>query len=701
MRDAGFAKYFLLILIVLLGAMFPAIAQFGTEPHLEARLISERSQIVPGDRFQIAVEATPDEGWHFYWQNPGDAGQPPFIEWRRTDGLTVSDFQWPLPERLPVIPGEIMDYGYSDREILFMTVTAPEVLPSTVRLEGDLKYLICEEVCIPEELEVSLSIAVRESPDQSIYAETLALAATDLPVPFAGTANFEASDAAIELYLQDPSLESAISIDFFPVNNEIVHAADINIVRNGDQAVLTFKPDPFNKTGATFEGLVVATDTSGSRTGYSISAIPGAVPVVAGVGSIAGQTAAGGSSAPPFFAILGLAFLGGMILNLMPCVLPILSLKAFGIVHSAASGNQAELRLHGIWYTAGVVGTFVVIAAAFIALRGAGEFVSVGFQLQYPIAVFLTSLVMFLIGLWLLGMFEFGSSIQSVGSGLVEKKGSLGAFFTGALAAFVGAPCIGPFLAVALGAVANQPAPNVVVTFAVLGFGMALPFLALSFVPGLQKLLPKPGPWMETLKQFFAFPVFLTALWLVSVLGDQTGTAGAVAALIVMVAIAFAIWLIKQGGAAPLRIGLAALVLVGSTVFAAPSLTRQSNAGDATAKYAKTLAAEAWTPERVTELVAEGRPIFVDFTASWCVTCQINKRTTLQNARVVEAFEKANVAFLVADYTNKDDVIGAELKKYESPGVPMYLYYAPGKSDPEVLSVVLSPAYVLKQIENN
>lgn len=690
MLRGGLLRHFFLMVLLLSAAVTPAQAQFGDKLHLDAKLISERSRIVPGDTFNLAIEATPDRGWHYYWRNPGDAGLPPIIDWQETGGLEIADFQWPIPERLEVVPGEIMDYGYSGREILFMTATAPETLEGPIRLQGRLQYLICDEVCIPEETEISLNLQVGDAPVQSLQTQDMIDAAQRLPIPFIGEALFDRTEASMGIYLKSDGLLDARSVDIFPHRNEILHAGRMDVSFEGDEAVIRFERDGFSETFETFEGLLVVKDAAENETGFTFAATPGTVPALEGGSS---------SRNLPVGLILFFAFLGGLILNLMPCVLPILSIKAYGIVHAASTGDARHLKAHGIWYTAGVVSTFLAIAAAFVGLRAAGELVSVGFQLQYPLVVFATSLLIFLIGLWLLGMFELGTSMQNVGAGLAEKQGSMGAFFTGGLAAFVGAPCIGPFLASSLSIIATEPAPLVLLTFGVMGFGMALPFLALSFVPGLQKLLPKPGGWMETLKQFFAFPMFLTALWLVTVLGKQTGVYGAGAALFMMVLIAFVVWLFKTNGRSLFSMALAALFVIGGLVLALPNLTPVSNQGVAK-KYTAALEPAVWSEAAVSELVSEGRPVFVDFTASWCVTCQINKRTTLQNQKVVESFKANNVAFLVADYTTRDDEIGAALRRFNSPGVPMYLYYPAGRSQPEVLSVTLSPSYVLGVLGN-
>lgn len=736
----------LLMLVSGVIALVPAHAQPVDGGHARVELISERALAVPGETVWLGLSFEIDPNWHVYWINPGDAGIPPEITWGQTNGLDPADigaFEWPLPELLPVVPGQIMDYGYSDEVVLPFPITIPDTADGAILFEGVADYLICEDICIPESVDVRLlqSVGAGQLPDMD-GSERIQAALQQVPPTFSGAVRIAEQANAWTVSLSGEQVTGQRGdVRFFPYGHEITHAADqvarfgesglsIDLVPGSDDASL---PDTLN-------GVVTVGDLA-----FEVSATPGEVlPGTSSRASSGGGVGIAGSGGN-LLLLMGFALIGGLILNLMPCVLPVLSIKAMGIVSSTASGNAGEARAHGLWYAAGVLVSFAVLAAAILSVRAATGIAIWGFWLQNPILVTGLILIVFLIGLWLLGLFELGTSVQSVGSGLAAKQGSAGAFFTGVLAAIVGAPCTGPFLGAALGAVMTQPAMNVVLVLLTMGLGMALPFLLLSFSPGLQKFIPKPGAWMETLKQVFAFPMFLTAAWLLSVLGALAGYRMAAMVVAGAALIAFGIWALRsanQGAKAILLsvLGLALIIPVFG-LLSATSLTgaitsiltltglviafiaiaqmtaertaqlakgiaglaivtgliwplaqaRTSSASDApTEAYSAKYETEAWSPERVAELTAEGRAVFVDFTAEWCVTCQANKLQTLQTKPVNQAFIAADVAFLVADFTNGNKTIAQELQKHNRAGVPMYLWYAPGQTQPEVLPELLS-----------
>ena len=664
-----------------------AQAQPKGQRQAEVTLVSERNVAQAGETFFVAFDMKIKPNWHVYWRNAGDSGLAPEIFWAEGVAPNAGPFIWAAPHEQEVLANEIMNYGYGDRLVLPFSVTVPATaeVGDGVDLKGTLEYQICDDVCIIEREDFSVSLPVGTDPwinegNGALIAEWIAKA----PTGFEGEARFvgQNDDTSWSLSLAAPQLaQPASHIRFFPYENEIKHAAAQPVSYGPEGVTLTLTPGYKPELGQSVDGVIVVERDTGESEAYEVSAPIGTSPLAGTSGTIAGASAGGEGSSFNLFAIAGLALLGGLVLNLMPCVLPVLSIKAISMVQAATHGDRGHLRAHGIWYTIGVVVSFIAIAGVFLALRAAGELVSLGFQLQFPVIVAVLALIMFAIGLWLLGMFELGSSVQNVGGGLAARQGNSGAFFTGVLAAIVGAPCVGPFLAAALGAVISRPAPVVIFVFILIGFGLALPFLLLSFAPGLHRFLPKPGAWMERLKQFFAFPMFLTAAWLLSVLGQQAGLNAVMWTVIGATLLAFGVWALKSSGG---RLKLVAsgfgalMLLAGVALPVRASLSGSPASAGTVDTYSTDYASEAWSVARVNELLGEGRGVFVDFTATWCATCQVNKITTLKKASIQKAFADNDITFMVADYTTRDDAITAEIQKHNRPGVPMYLYYAPG-----------------------
>ena len=432
----------------------------------------------------------------------------------------------------------------------------------------------------------------------------------------------------------------------------------------------------------TLEGVVTLVDAQGQSRAYEIAAEPGEpLPDTGG----AGQTfEAQVLNLPLLLAALGFAFLGGLILNIMPCVLPVLSVKALSFAGGAQSG---QARRHGLFYAAGVLATFLALAGLLIVLRGAGEAIGWGFQFQSPWVNGALALLFFAIGLNLLGLFTLGGALQDAGAGLTARGGDAGAFFTGALAVVAATPCTAPFMAGAIGAVLTQSAGTTLLVFAALALGFAAPLTLLAFAPGLQRALPKPGLWMERFKHVLAFPMFGAAIWLAWVLTEQTGAAGAAALLALALALGFAIY-VARWGRVWLVIGLVALAATTALAWR-PFIGVQTQAA---------LASEPWSPARVAALRAENRPVLVNFTAAWCVTCKLNEATSLGRPAVARAFAARNGVYLVADWTNRDETIAAALAEHGRAGVPLYLYYPPG-GEAIILPQVLSEDLILRALE--
>jgi thiol:disulfide interchange protein len=674
--------------------------------HAEASLIAERAAAAPGDQFLGALKLDLEGGgWHVYWKNVGDSGLPPQIEWTLPEGVTIGDFVWPAPHAIPL--ATLMNYGYEHQLVLPFQITLPPSYKAgdTLELNGHATWLICLETCIPEEANVTLRVPVGAAPRENAEASALisaSLAAT--PQPLSGAAAVERTTDGFRIAAIDAdmaaAMKTAAAVRFFPDGHELVHAAPQAIQYGADGVTFDVTASEYAPKGQTpLSGAVVIDAKDGARKAWLVNAEPGALPAGATGAKFGGAGGGASLGLVALVSLLGAAFLGGLVLNLMPCVLPVLSIKAAGLVHTAHDPKQA--RAHGIAYTIGVLVCFAAIGAILAALRIAGEQAGLGFQLQYPPMVAIFALLMFAVGLNLLGVFEIGGSLMNVGGGLAEKGGTQGAFFTGVLAAFVGAPCVGPFMAPAVGVAISQPWPVVIGVFLVIGLGLAAPFLVLSFTPALARLLPKPGKWMATFRQVLAFPMFLTAIWLLWVLGGQTGADGVILVIAGAVLLAFGIWLAGKIGANAFGKVAAGLVIVAALIGPAAlsnSLSAPAGEGE-TMSVAGATVSEPWSPERVAQLRSENRVIFVDFTARWCATCQVNKRIALDSEAVRSAFADYNVAFLIADWTNRDSVIAAALAEHDRAGVPLYLVYPASGDEPAVLPQILSSSLVVKAIK--
>lgn len=681
----------------------------ASSPHADVSILFERSAATPGDTFLGALKFDLADKWHVYWRNPGDSGLPPEASWTETPGLTYGDFRFPVPHAIPL--ATLMNYGYEhELVLLFQIKIADDVKPgSEIPVGGRIDYLICADICIPESVTLSTTLKIAATPEAdtaggTVIAETL----PHIPVALTGKATVERTAKGFRISAVDTGIAGAIpsarEIRFFPDGPEVSNPAKQSVKTGAEGVSVEVVASDFAKEGdQAVNGIIAITDDKGFARGWEIQSLPGPLP--AGVDTAtfvnAASPAAGGSDGaaaatpvgPPMGATdilitLALAFLGGLVLNLMPCVLPVLTIKAAGLVHTAH--NPKESRAHGVAYTAGVVVCFAAIGGILLALRAAGEQVGLGFQLQYPPITAIFALIMFAVGLNLLGVFEMGGSLMGVGSGLAERGGSSGAFFTGLLAAFVGAPCVGPFMAPAFATALAQPAPIVMATFIMVGLGLAAPFLLLSFTPAFAKILPKPGRWMETFRQVLAFPMFITVLWLLWVLAGQADAEGVIAVLAGAIALGFGIWLAKKIGQGVAGRAIAALVILAA--FVAPAAWTVWPKPEAEASTVA-LTANAWTPEKVAQLQGEGRVIFVDFTARWCVTCQFNKGA-MHDASVAKTFTDLNVAFLEADWTKKDKVIADELAKHGAAGVPLYLVYPANGGAPQKLDQILTPGMI-------
>lgn len=666
-------------------------------PRVKATLLSSRDAVQPGERFQVALVQSIARGWHTYWQNPGDSGEATRIDWTLPAGMSAGEIQWPAPKAIRVEP--LVNFGYEGTLVLPVEITVPAGAKpgDIVDLRANATWLVCEKICIPEEGSFTLQLPVAPAAivDEAAQARIDQARAT-LPQPAGFRGKLTGEGDSLSLVL--PGLDTAATdIRFFPLSDTLIeHAAPqpATIGTSGATLQLT-RSGAFKLSSPELSGILTFREGGLAR---ALSLTADAEPALV-------TAAAGGSGAPgpavvrlpvpvegadlTLWAALGFAFLGGLILNLMPCVLPVLFIKALGFAQLARA-SRSEVREQGLLFLAGVVATFLLLAGFVIGFAALGSGVGWGFQLQSPPLVIALAVVMSLIGFNLLGAFEVGTSVAGVGSDIASRGGRIGAFMTGALAVVVATPCTAPFMGAAVGYALTQPPGLGLAVFMALALGFALPVVALSFAPGLLRLLPKPGRWMVILKQAFAFPMFATAIWLVWVASVQAGPIGVLAALVAVLAAGFIVWLtgVSRGAGRGRLVAsvLAVVVALGAGWFvvqsAVPTAGTEARAGDM----------QAWTPERVAALQAEGRPVFVNFTAAWCITCLANERVALSRQEVKDAFADLKVVYLKADWTNRNSMIAQALAEQGRAGVPLYLFFPAVKNgQAEILPQILTP----------
>ena len=674
---------------------------------IEAELVPMSAWATPGSTVIVAVRQKIEPGWHTYWRNPGDSGGPTTLDWTLPGGVTAGDIVWPLPERQRL--QTLMNFGYSGVVYLPVPIEVPaSARPGeTLRLRADALFMVCsDEMCVPDELTLALDVPVREgaAPLDPRHGAAIQAVVETAPRPAGITARAGLADGVLTLTATGGPLTGATPRQafFFSFKGGLIdHAAVQTGERGPDGVTLKIK----GGRGLLTNGLtgpvagVLMTDAGA----WEIEAAPGpALAGAAGDGALSGDEAkAGAAMGLGGFARAALfALLGGLILNLMPCVFPILAMKAASLARSAHEPGEA--RRDGLAFLTGVLATFLALAGALLALRAGGQAIGWGFQLQSPAVVGGLALLILAVGLNLSGVFEIGGGLQAAGQGRLSRlPGGAGAFFTGVLAVVVAAPCTAPFMAVALGAALLMPWPMALTVFAMLGLGLALPYVAISLSPGLLRRFPRPGAWMERLKALLAFPMYGAALWLAWVFARQTGQDALALLFVAGLLAALTLWLfgVRQTERAEGRPGRLALIaaLVSLIAFAGAGwlALRAPAAATGEATSSGPLASQPWSEAAVAAARAEGRPVLVNFTADWCVTCKINERGALSSARVAEAMTAANAVYLVGDWTRRDDAITRELERHGRSGVPLYLFYAPGADTPRILPQLLGEGVVI------
>jgi len=675
-----------------------SISDIAATPQVTAQLVASVTSVEAGSEIYLGVHQKIIPHWHTYWKNPGDSGLATTIKWTLPEGSTASDILWPIPSRSGL--EGITNYGYSDQVTLLSKIKIPASLNAGDKFlaQATVDWLVCNEECIPQQVKLALELPVvaagTSQHNGSAYIEQ---ALAQLPVENPWPVKLSATKEGYQLHFNLPAEQASQvkAIWFYPAEwGRLAQNADQphQLQKEGINLQLPIGETPL-ASGEPLRGvLVVNVDTPAgqSATGFELSLVP-----------VASVEEANSNSTLGFAAALVLALAGGLILNLMPCVFPVLSLKALSLV-AHARHHPHEIRIQGWVYTLGVLVSFGLLAALLVILKASGTQIGWGFQFQSPFFVLAVAYLMFAVGLNLSGVFVIGGSIEGVGSDLAAKPGYTGSFFTGVLATVVATPCTAPFMAAALGYALTQPAYKLIAIFLSLGFGLALPYLLLANWPGLQRWLPRPGAWMDYTKQALAFPMYAATAWLVWVLTQQVGANAVFLALAGLVALGFAAWLYQitrnhqreaLGGFAALAITLLTLGIGFS------GLQTENSNQDAARENHKTHNYEAYSAKRLDELLVEGKPVFLNFTASWCISCLVNERVALSSEPVVQTFKRNGITYLKGDWTKRDPEITKILSRFGRSGVPLYVFYPAGNKTPPIeLPQVLTPDIVLSSI---
>ncbi len=699
MRMLGF-------ILLMAGAMAATAAgPEARDKHVVASLVPEVASVAPGRAFTVAVRLRMDEGWHTYWRNSGDSGMPTSVEWRLPEGFSAGGLEWPTPERIDV--GGIISFGYHGEIWLLAEIAVPKDWSGSEAVIGaKVGWLMCKEECIPGEAEVEIRLPRGDGAVDPARAAGFAAARSALPRPVAD-AGWEvgafAADGAKAVILRiAPSGAAPVpdKLYFFAAESPLVdHAVAQAPVARGGARELRLPLSP------AAEGLPERLIGVLAAEGGAVRAIEIDVPLVksAPPGGAGAATAPKGEDIPVGLALL-FAFVGGLVLNVMPCVLPVISLKVFSFMRQGGE-RPAAVMAHSLVFSAGVVVSFLALAGLLLGLRAAGQAIGWGFQFQSPLFVAAMCAMVFVLSLSLFGVFVIGGSLMGAGSGLAAKEGMAGSFFSGVLATTLATPCTAPFMGAALGFALAQPAAVTLAVFAALGAGMAAPYLLLAANPALLKLLPRPGAWMETFKQFTGFLMMGTAVWLLWVFGATRSPHAVVMLVAYLLLLGLGCWLVGQF-ASPVRgaaskalawSGAGALAVAGWLWLVVPAATAGAERGGLTED-----GGIAWRPysaESLREALATDKPVFVDFTAEWCLSCKVNERVALEIAPTRRLFRELGVIALKADWTARDPAITRALESFGRSGVPLYVYYPPGKRDaPVVLPEVITPGIVRRAI---
>jgi thiol:disulfide interchange protein DsbD len=661
------------------------------EDLVKADLVSETASIAAAATVWVDLHLEVKPGWHIYWRNPGDSGLPTAIDWRLPPGFSAGQMLWPTPEHF--VQSGIGNYGYAGTVDFLVPVTVAQELTTgqSAGLDAEASWLACADICIPGSAKLRLNLPVVEqpsTPDPAI-AQLFAAARRHLPVPAPFETRFALDAHAFRILIPSSAIRELGNPSgmFFPVKESLIDAAAQPRIDRSDDDLAIVLPKASDEIGApaTLDGVLSLRGENGAERAFVINANPVVAPATEG-GIV-------------WWQALLLALLGGVVLNAMPCVFPILSLKLLSVAQQA-HGHRSERAYHGLAYTAGVLASFAGLGIALLALRAGGQAVGWGFQLQSPVFVAVLAYLLFAMGLSLSGVAGFGGAFAGAGGRFAARSGLAGTFFTGVLATIVATPCTAPFMGAALGFALIAPAALAIGIFLALGLGLAAPYLVASLTYRWERVLPKPGRWMELVKQLLAFPLYGTVAWLLWVLIQEVGPGDALGALFGLVIVAFAVWVYGQTRfAAPvgrwLGTGLAAAGGA-AAILLAVSLTGAAPAKSAALRDG--LQYEPFTPQRLAALETAGKPVFVNLTASWCVTCLVNERVALDSGAVRQAFAERGIVPLKGDWTSQNPEITQFLQQFGRNGVPLYLLYSGRGDEPVMLPQILTAASVLDAI---
>jgi thiol:disulfide interchange protein DsbD len=672
-----------------------------TTPQVRAELMAHAPDGAdPGKPVWVGLQLSHQPEWHTYWKNAGDSGLPTTLEWTLPAGVMAGDIAWPVPKKIRI--GNLANYGFEGTVLLPVPLTItpdfkPSLLNSDIEIKLKASWLVCRQECIPEDGEFVLRLPVRSS--TALHTAAFAAAEKAQPQPIKGESQVQVMADRIQVSVGGlPATLQGKTLELYPETPEVIEtAATWTQAWQGALWTASVPLSPHRSASPSVLPLVLAFGSGEQRQGYvtdaqvsgnwpAVAPVAGVSPALAAALQTNGATPQANTSLPLslWAAVLG-ALIGGLILNLMPCVFPVLAIKVMSFTRHAE--DRRAHRVSGLAYTVGVVLSFVALGALLLALRSAGEQLGWGFQLQFPLVVAGLAVLFTVIGLNLAGLFEFGQFVPSRVATLEARNPAANAFLSGMLAVAIASPCTAPFMGASLGLALGLPAWQALLIFASIGVGMALPYLAASLIPAVARWLPRPGGWMDTFKRAMAFPMFATVVWLVWVLGQQSGIDGAGALLALLLSLALVIWSLTLKGRSRVVIASISIALVALLLPAiGPNVIKQV---DTTATTTQGERWQAWAPGRVEQVMATGVPVFVDFTAAWCVTCQYNKKTTLADARVLADMDAKKVTLLRADWTRRDPDITAALAQLGRNGVPVYVLYQAGRA-PVVLSEILS-----------